>query len=169
MVDQGNANHAPPFTFYIYIYIYICIMLLQISTNILKRWPISTVPWRHLKCFMLRRKWHSWYFAVHLLPTRFTWSSLITGKPYRMVSAVPWWRHQTETFSALLALCAGNSLVTGEFPSQRPVTRSFDFFFDMCLNKQLSIQSWCWWFETPSHPLWRHTVMNHWFLNCVKH
>ena len=34
-----------------------------------------------------------------------------------------------ETFSALLALCAGNSPVTGEFPSQRPVTRSFDIFF----------------------------------------
>ena len=37
-----------------------------------------------------------------------------------------WWRHQMETFSALLAFCAGNSLVTGEFPSQRPETRSFD-------------------------------------------
>ena len=35
------------------------------------------------------------------------------------------------TFSALLALCAGNSSVTGEFPSQRPVTRSFGFFFDL--------------------------------------
>ena len=39
-----------------------------------------------------------------------------------------WWRHQMETFSALLALCAGNSPVTGEFPTQRPVTRSFAFF-----------------------------------------
>ena len=35
-----------------------------------------------------------------------------------------------ETFSALLALCAGNSQVTGEFPSQRPVTRSFDIFLN---------------------------------------
>ena len=41
-----------------------------------------------------------------------------------------------ETFSALLALCAGNSLVTGEFPAQRPVTRSFDVFFDVHLNKR---------------------------------
>ena len=49
----------------------------------------------------------------------------------------PWWRHQMETFSALLALCAGNSPVTGEFPSQRPVTRSFDVFFDLRLNKQI--------------------------------
>ena len=63
-----------------------------------------------------------------------------------------WWRHQIETFSALLALCAGNSPVTGEFPAQRPVTRSFD----LRLNKQLSKQWWGWWFDTPSRPLWRH-------------
>ena len=43
-----------------------------------------------------------------------------------------------ETFSALLALCAGNSPVTGEFPAQRPVTQSFDVFFHLCLNKRLS-------------------------------
>ena len=52
-----------------------------------------------------------------------------------------WWRHQMETFSALLALCVGNSPVTGEFPSQRPVTRSFDVFFALRLNKRLSKQS----------------------------
>ena len=61
-----------------------------------------------------------------------------------------------ETFSALLAICAGTSPVTGEFSSQRPVTRSFDVFFDLRLNKRLSKQSWCWGFETPSFPLWRH-------------
>ena len=38
-----------------------------------------------------------------------------------------WRHHQIETFSGLLALCVGNSPVTGEFPTQRPVTRSFDF------------------------------------------
>ena len=68
-----------------------------------------------------------------------------------------WWRHQMEAFSALLAICAGNSPVPGEFPAQRPVTRSFDVFFDLRLNKQLSKQSWGWWFETPPHPLWRHS------------
>ena len=47
-----------------------------------------------------------------------------------------------DTFSALLAICAGNSPVTDEFPAQRPVTRSFDAFFDVRLNKQLSKQSW---------------------------
>ena len=43
-----------------------------------------------------------------------------------------------ETFSALLAICVGNSPVTGEFPSQRPVTRSFDVFFHLRLNERLS-------------------------------
>ena len=61
-----------------------------------------------------------------------------------------------ETFSALLAICAGNSPVHGEFPAQRPVTRSFDVFFDLRPNKRLSKQSWGWWSETPSSSLWRH-------------
>ena len=47
-----------------------------------------------------------------------------------------------ETFSALLAICAGNSPVTREFPAQRPVTQSFDVFFDLRLNKRLSKQWW---------------------------
>ena len=68
----------------------------------------------------------------------------------------PWWRHQMETFSALLAICAGNSPVTGEFPAQRPVTLSFDVFFDLRLKKLLSKHSWGWWFEMPSRSLWRH-------------
>ena len=49
-----------------------------------------------------------------------------------------WWRHEMETFSALLGICAGNSPVTGEFPIQRSMTRSFDVFFDLCLNKRWS-------------------------------
>ena len=69
---------------------------------------------------------------------------------------LPWWRHKMETFSALLALCAGNSPLTGEFPAQRPVTRSFDVFFDLHLNKHLSKQSRGWWFEMSSCWLWRH-------------
>ena len=68
-----------------------------------------------------------------------------------------WWRHQMETFSALLAICAGNSPVTGELPAQRPVTRSFDVFFELGLNERLSKKSWGFWFETPSRPLWCHS------------
>ena len=67
-----------------------------------------------------------------------------------------WWRHQMETFSVLLALCAGNSAVTGEFPSQRSVTRNFDVFFDLRMDKRLSLRSKRQWFEKPSCSLWCH-------------
>ena len=54
----------------------------------------------------------------------------------------------------------GNFRVTGplrgEFPEQRPVTRSFDVSFDLHLNKRLSKLSWGWWFEMPSNSLWCH-------------
>ena len=73
---------------------------------------------------------------------------------YQMI-AFPWWRY--ETFSALLAICAENSSVTGEFLSQRPVTRNFDVFFHLRLNIRLSKHSWGWWLETPSYSLWRHS------------
>ena len=61
-----------------------------------------------------------------------------------------------EAFSALLAICAGNSPVPGEFPAQMPVTRCFHVFFDLRLNKRLNKQPWGWWFEPISRPLWRH-------------
>ena len=75
--------------------------------------------------------------------------------PHDSPARTSWWLHQMETFSALLAICTGNSPVPGEFPAQRPVTRRFDVFFDLRLNKRLSKQSWGWWFETLSRPLWR--------------
>ena len=55
--------------------------------------------------------------------------------PYQRIS---WWRHQLETFSASLALCERNPPVTGGISTQRPVTRSFNIFFDVRLNKPLS-------------------------------
>ena len=68
-----------------------------------------------------------------------------------------------ETFSTLLVLCEGNPPVTGGFPSQRPVTRSFDVFFDLRLNKRLGKQSRRRWFKTPSGSLWRHcNVLDLW-------
>ena len=73
-----------------------------------------------------------------------------------------WWRHQMEIFSALLAICVGNSQVTGEFPTQRPVTRVFDVFLDLSLNKLMNKQWGLWWFET-SCPLWRYVMSWHGF------
>ena len=67
-----------------------------------------------------------------------------------------WRRHPMEAFSASLAFCAGNSSITGEFPSQRPVTRSCDGFFDLRLSKRLNKQSKRRWFETSSRSIWPH-------------
>ena len=66
-----------------------------------------------------------------------------------------WWRHQMETFFALLDVCETNSPVTAEFTSQMPVTRIFDVFFDLPLNKRLSKPTKRRWFEPPPRPLWR--------------
>ena len=79
-----------------------------------------------------------------------------------------WWRHQIETFSALLTICTGNSPVPSEFPAQRPVTRSFDIFSDLRLNKRLSKQWWGWWFEALSRPLWRHRNNRLWKYDCIR-
>ena len=57
-------------------------------------------------------------------------------------------------FRATGHLC-GEFTGPGDFPAQRPVTRSFDVFFDLRPNKRLSKQPWGWWFETPSWSLWR--------------
>ena len=74
-----------------------------------------------------------WYRFSH-----FPWmNGLVSGGCYNIVYR--WWRHQMETFSALLAFCAGNSSVTVEFLAQRPAMRSFDVFFDLHLNQQLRL------------------------------
>ena len=62
------------------------------------------------------------------------------------------WKH----FPRYWLFVRGIHRPTVNFPSQRPVTRSFDVFFDMCLNKQLSKQTWGWGFKKPSRSLWRH-------------
>ena len=59
----------------------------------------------------------------------------------------------------------------GEFTGHwwRPVTRSFGVFFDLHLNERLSKQSWGWWFETISRPLWHHsngTAISTWIIFC---
>ena len=92
------------------------------------------------------------YFHMHesirlLCPAkRRVWYALLYGQVLTMHD------HQMETFSALLAICEANPPVTGGFPLQRPLTRSFDYFFDRPLNKQ----SRHWWFETAFRSLWRH-------------
>ena len=75
---------------------------------------------------------------------------------YPVNDYIIWWcTSQIEIFCALLALCAGTSPVTGEFPSQSPETRSVDNFLDLRLHKRLSKQLWRRLFEMPSRSLWR--------------
>ena len=76
------------------------------------------------------------------MTTLFTWYSTFCPKYAMMTSS-------NGNVYALLAICAGNSPVSGEFPAQRPVTQSFDVFFDLRLNKRLSK-------SMLSRPLWRH-------------
>ena len=113
---------------------------------------IQRILWnKHTVCFVsLRLYWIPW--RIHGM--------------YSLDTFTSWWGHQKETFSALLAICAGNPPVTGEFPTQRPVTRSFDVFIDLRLNKRLSKQSCGWWYETPPLPLWRlsNDGLLHWHL-----
>ena len=90
-------------------------------------------------------------------PPHILWYTLCQRMLAWLCRYYSWSRHQMEIFSALLAICARNSPVPGEFPAQTPVTRGFDVFFDLRLNRRLCKQSWGWWFETPSCPLWRHS------------
>ena len=100
--------------------------------------------------------WYGRLCMYDILQSLFTKQLMVDTPLLAPLRGRAWWRHQMETFSPLLAICAGNSPVPGEFPTQRPVTGNFDVFFDLRPNKRLSKQSWGWWFETPSRPLWRH-------------
>ena len=126
------------------LYKYWCTLMIWVTTSLM-------MPWlRRLSCSYCA------YEIRRFRPLK-SWSradSRLAPSQWKML--LPWWRHQTETFSALLAICAGNSPVTGELPAPRLVTQSFDVFFDLCLNNRLSKQSWGWWFEMPLCPLWHH-------------
>ena len=80
-------------------------------------------------CPQFIKRWNSyWIFNIYYIRSD-------TDCMFSICSCVrTWWCHQMETFSTLLAICAGNSLATGEFPAQRPVTWSFDVFFDLRPN-----------------------------------
>ena len=97
---------------------------------------------------MLAQHWYRnhkiCYWWVHYLKlSNFLQSSLNMGFPVLVNNTfngaprffISWWHHQMETFSVLLALCAGNSPVTSEFPSPRAMRRSFDVSSDPRLNK----------------------------------
>ena len=82
-------------------------------------------------------------------------SSLSCMRPLLLYS---WYFMMTSSNGCIFrvnGLLCGEFTGPGEFPAQRPVTRSFDGLFDLRLNKRLSKQPWGWWFETPSWSLRR--------------
>ena len=110
---------------------------------------------------------------THMLPQFLFLSILLPRKNILKTYIFRWWpchsKHVGVTHPPQYMMMSSNGSVfhvtghlcrefTGpsEFPAQRPVTQSFDVFFDLRLNKQLSKQSWGWWFETLSGPLWSH-------------
>ena len=90
--------------------------------------------------------YRKWYICSCLFQSHLWMMSNSNGREKASFPIAYWllwllmscWHQQMATFSALLALCVGNSSVTGEFPSERPVTRSFYVFFDLHLKKRLS-------------------------------
>ena len=135
-----NVNHEMPYKS-------------QHCLSYVEKWK-KVFKWIEMKARLIIKGYvlHATDVSEHTLQLSFLYKITFIHK----LHTSPWWRHQMETFSALLALCAGNSPVAGEFPTQRAATRSFDVFFDPFPNKRLSKQSRGWWFEMPPRSLWRH-------------
>ena len=137
------------------------------------KWLLISVRYPYTKSRFKHRSFHQYTYIrdgiiiTSIQQTMFYYDNMEWSGDYNLSRPsggchdIPLWRHQMGTSSALVAVCAGNSPVTGEFPAQRPVTRSFEVFFDLRRNKRLSKQSWGWQFETPSRPLWRHRNAQH--------
>ena len=131
----------------------ICMWLLDISNEkttihiYLKAWIGSS----HEKDLSVDHDALNWVISAPESCLRHKMTSSTTDKipPHMMTSS------NGNIFRVTGHLC-GKFTGPGEFPAQRPVTRSFDVFFDLRLNKRLSKQPWGWWFETPAWSLWRH-------------
>ena len=97
--------------------------------HIVRNMPIMRTRWIGVLAFVLGLSSRS---GLRLL----IWHQL-EQQQYGIFSGHPWWRHQMEILSSLMAICVANSPVPSESPTQRPVTRSFDIFFDLRLNNRL--------------------------------
>ena len=113
-------------------------------------------------------RWQKYYIVTDLLTDLLhstgciTWHRCIYIYIYFMMTS------SNGNIFRFIGHLSGDSPVTGEFLAQRPVTRSFDVFFDLLLNKRLRKQTRGWWFETPSRPLWRHYNVLFITITCIK-
>ena len=92
-------------------------------------------------------------FTIHIF---WKFDFLSVDKQYKPESCMVMMTSSNGNIFRVTGPLCGEFTGPGEFPTQRPVTRSFDVFFDLRLNKRLNKQPWGWWFETLSWPLWRH-------------
>ena len=132
----------------------------------------ETGPWVSSKCrnSSCKDKTISWAIILHEANATICKATLSIWEPCDHADfPSEWWRHQMETFSALLALCAGNSPTTANFPHKGSWRGALVYvFFDVHLNKPLGKQSWGWWFESPSCSSWRYCNA-HLQPNCWNH
>ena len=116
--------------------------------------------WAHVQRFSLEFSWYKCDFRRRIFSRDYFGElasvceqtliiSLVVGN-HTMMTSSNW-----NIFRVTGPLC-GEFTGPGEFPAQRPVTRSFNVFFDLHLNKRLSKQPWGWWLETPAWSLWRY-------------
>ena len=94
--------------------------------------------------------WSDVCFASHC-----SWTGDFHSDWYYFVATVLMMTSSNGNIFRVTGPLCGEFTGPGEFRTQRPVTQSFDVFFDLRLNKRLSKQPWGWWFETPSWSLWR--------------
>ena len=120
-----------------------CGAILIIGNTVFKKVCFLGINQGHIYWLFHQNAKNQWKICDYIKPQRFIkygckipsiWITYVFTSHVKFA----WWRHQMEPFSALMDLCAGNSPVTGEFPAQRAVTRNFDVFFDLRLNKRLS-------------------------------
>ena len=99
--------------------------------------PVGGVPWVQTLCFII------------------SFSHCRTVCNIRIIQNWPMMTSSNGNIFRVTGPLCGEFTGPGEFPTQKPVTRSFDVLFDLRLNKRLSKQPWGWWLETPSWSLWR--------------
>ena len=104
----------------------ISILFIQISLKLDLKEPNSVI----LLC--PSKNYFAWFAEYRY--SAFTYNILSNISSSSAAISTAWWSHQMETFSVFLALCSGDSPDSGEFPAERPVTWSYDVFFDLRPN-----------------------------------
>ena len=148
--------HHPYRIFFIFVLVYILCRFVIFDEACCRNLVTQTTP-RAVVSFPSQKVTPLWPKIEVLIPIANTYANV--DPCYNELIRFVWYRahgFMMASSNENIFHATGVSSVTGEFPSQRPVTRMFELFFDLRLNKRLSKQSKRRWFETPSWSLWRH-------------